>query len=118
MDDHNDQIAARVAYDVALAAVAVLASTEHLTRKFQSLGRDWSFRAQWVGAAGGQLRTSRVCSPSVWRLRALSEARLRPYRVSFRQSLLARASLSKICGATSRFFSDSPSFMRKKPLVV
>ena len=28
-----------------------------LTRKFQSPGGDGNFRAQWVGAAGGQLRT-------------------------------------------------------------
>ena len=37
---------------------------------------------------------------------------------SLRQSLLACASLSKICGATPRFFSESPSFIRRKPLVV
>ena len=30
----------------------------------------------------------------------------------------ASAGLSKMCGATPRFRSDSPSFMRRKPLVV
>jgi len=28
-----------------------------LTRKFPSPGGGWNFRPQWVGAAGGQLRT-------------------------------------------------------------
>jgi len=40
------------------------------------------------------------------------------YRVSSRQSLRAWTALSKICGATPRFSSDSPSFMRRNPLVV
>ena len=40
------------------------------------------------------------------------------YRVSFRQSFLASDALSKMCGATPRFSSDSPSFIRQKPLVV
>jgi hypothetical protein len=31
-----------------------------LTRKVQSSGGDWNFRAQWVGAAGGQLRMRSV----------------------------------------------------------
>ena len=39
-------------------------------------------------------------------------------RSKVRRSDCASAALSKICGATPRFSSASPSFMRRKPLVV
>ena len=42
----------------------------------------------------------------------------RPYPISFRQSFRASDALWKMCGATPRFSSDSPSFIRRKPLVV
>ena len=39
-------------------------------------------------------------------------------RSKVRRSDCASAALSKMCGATPRFSSASPSFMRRKPLVV
>ena len=40
------------------------------------------------------------------------------FRSKVRRSDCASAALSKMCGATPRFSSASPSFKRRKPLVV
>ncbi len=63
--------------------------------------------------AGKQDRPRRTESEMI-----LSRSRQLRYFVSSRQSFRACAAFSKMCGETPRLVSDSPSFMRKKPLVV